>query len=160
MGLFNRNNKSFEDENNTEGKSEFKMSGKFIKGLEHMKNFSSQYLTIVSFAGIILGGYKVYDAWSDSNDQIKKSFEIIMSSQKEEEKRDSLLLEEQLDLRSDFEEHLKNSDEFVRQLQSLQKSYIRYIGNDDALTKNDFLKYMEGLSVDEKKNSSITGTKK
>ena len=56
--------------------------------------------------------------------------------------------------------HIKNTEEFVKQLKSLEKSYIKYISNDNALTKKDFLEYMEGLSVDEKKNSSGSMMKK
>lgn len=129
-----------------------KTGGKITQALEHMKNFSSQYLTIVTFAGIILGGYKVYDKWDESTNEMKEKFEIMMSSQQDEKGLDSLLLKGQFDLRNDLEEHLKYSEELSKQLQSLQKSYIRYISNDDALTKKDFLEYMEGLSMEEKKS--------
>lgn len=157
MGLFGKKKYFKEAESNPE--KETNMNGKFTKGLEHMKNFSSQYLTIVTFAGIILGGYKIYDKWSHSNDQIQEKVEIMVDNQRYQQKMDSLLLQGQIDLRSDLEEHIKNSDEFVRQLQSLQKSYVRYISNDNALTKQDFLEYMEGLSMEEKKSSSITNSK-
>jgi len=153
MGLFGKRSTYFkEKEINEETNS--KMGTKITQSFEHMKHFSSQYLTIVTFAGIILGGYKVYDQWSDSNDDMKEKFEIIMSSQKDEKRLDSLLLKGQHDLKKELDDHLKNSEEHTKQLESLQKSYIRYISNDDALTKTDFLKYMEGLSVEEKKNSS------
>jgi len=54
------------------------MFKKFTKGLEHIKLFSSQYLTIVTFAGIILGGYKVYDKWNDSIKLVQEKVEIVM----------------------------------------------------------------------------------
>ena len=125
---------------------------KFTKGLEHIKLFSSQYLTIVTFAGIILGGYKVYDKWNDSIKLVQEKVEIVMKNQESQKKIDSLLLQSQNNLRKEFEEHTKNIDRFEKQLQSLQKSYVRYISNDDALTKQDFLQYMEGLTLEEKKS--------
>lgn len=158
MGLFGK--KKYFKENELKPEKESNMGGKIAKGLEHMKNFSSQYLTIVTFAGIILGGYKIYDKWSHSNDQIQEKVEIMVENQESQKRLDSLLLQGQIDLRNDLEEHIKNSDEFVKQLQSLQKSYVRYISNDNALTKQDFLEYMEGLSVEEKKSSLTTNSKK
>lgn len=128
------------------------MFKKFTKGLEHIKLFSSQYLTIVTFAGIILGGYKVYDKWNDSIKLVQEKVEIVMKNQESQKKIDSLLLQSQNNLRKEFEEHTKNIDRFEKQLQSLQKSYVRYISNDDALTKQDFLQYMEGLTSEEKKS--------
>jgi len=136
------------------------MFKKFTKGLEHIKLFSSQYLTIVTFAGIILGGYKVYDKWNDSIKLVQEKVEIVMKNQESQKKIDSLLLQSQNNLRKEFEEHTKNIDRFEKQLQSLQKSYVRYISNDNALTKQDFLEYMEGLSVEEKKSSLTTNSKK
>lgn len=153
MGLFNKKNKYF-GETKLKMEPDSQMEGKFTKLLKHMGTFSSQYLTIVTFAGIILAGYKVYDEWNDSNDKIQENVEMVVKNQKDQQKMDSLLLQGQIQLRGDLEDHIKTSEEFVKQLQSLQKSYIRYISNDDALTKTDFLQYMEGLSVDEKKNSS------
>ena len=128
------------------------MFKKFTKGLEHIKLFSSQYLTIVTFAGIILGGYKVYDKWNDSIKLVQEKVEIVMKNQESQKKIDSLLLQSQNNLRKEFEEHTKNIDRFEKQLHSLQKSYVRYISNDDALTKQDFLQYMEGLTLEEKKS--------
>jgi len=134
--------------------------GALTRLLKHIGTFSSQYLTIVTFAGIILGGYKTYDKWNHSNDKMQEKVETVVQNQKSQRKIDSLLLQGQIDLRKDLEEHIKNTEEFVKQLKSLKKSYIKYISNDNALTKKDFLEYMEGLSVDEKKNSSGSMMKK
>lgn len=152
MGIFGK--KKYFTETEIKSEKKIDMGAKITKGLEHMKNFSSQYLTIVTFAGIILGGYKIYDAWNSGNEKVQEKVEIMVENQKTQQKTDSLLLQGQIDLRKDFEEHLKISDELTKQVQALQKSYIRYISNDDALTKTDFLEYMEGLSVEEKKSSS------
>jgi len=134
--------------------------GALTRLLKHIGTFSSQYLTIVTFAGIILGGYKTYNKWNHSNDKMQEKVETVVQNQKSQRKIDSLLLQGQIDLRKDLEEHIKNTEEFVKQLKSLEKSYIKYISNDNALTKKDFLEYMEGLSVDEKKNSSGSMMKK
>ncbi len=152
MGLFNK--KIYFNEVNSEMKPNTQTEGMLTRLLKHMGTFSSQYLTIVTFAGIILGGYKTFDKWNHSNDKMQEKVETVVQNQKSQRKIDSLLLQGQIDLRRDLEEHIKNTEEFVRQLKSLEKSYIKYISNDDALTKTDFLQYMEGLSVDEKKNSS------
>lgn len=122
-----------------------------MKVLEHMKAFSTQYLTIATFVGIIWGAFVIYDNWRDNNSMLTKDVKTIIDSQIDQKKTDSLLLVGQQELRQDFENHIKIADENAQQLKALQKSYIRYIGNDDALTKKDFLEYMQGLTIDEKK---------
>lgn len=119
-----------------------------MKILEHMKAFSSQYLTIATFVGIVWGGFVVYDNWKDNNVKLKENVEKIINFHNEDSKIDSLLLIGQNDLRQDLEEHIKYANEYIKQLQTLQKSYVRYVSNDDRLTKTDFLKYMEGLTVE------------
>ena len=68
-------------------------------------------------------------------------------------KTDSLLLKNQEGIEKQLIEIKGATDDNTKNLKSLSSSYIRYISNDKALSKSDFLQYMEGLSLDVKKNS-------
>jgi predicted small secreted protein len=119
-----------------------------MKIIEHIKNFNQQYFIISTLIGIIWGAFVIYDNWKDNNVKLKENMEKIINFHNEDSKIDSLLLIGQNDLRQDLEEHIKYANEYIKQLQTLQKSYVRYVSNDDRLTKTDFLKYMEGLTVE------------
>lgn len=119
-----------------------------MKIFEHIKTFSQQYLVITTFVGIVWGGFVVYDNWKDNNENLNDAVKSIIEYQENRNKVDSLILSNQQELREDFNEHIKLSDDIIKQLQSLQKSYVRYISNDDRLTKTDFVKYMEGLTIE------------
>lgn len=119
-----------------------------MKIFEHIKIFSQQYLVITTFVGIVWGGFVVYDNWKDNNENLNDAVKSIIEYQENRYKVDSLILSNQQELREDFNEHIKLSDDIIKQLQSLQKSYVRYISNDDRLTKTDFVKYMEGLTIE------------
>jgi hypothetical protein len=120
--------------------------------LNHMKNFSQQYLTIATFVGIIWGGFAVYGNWKENNKDMQNKVKTIIDSQIRQRQADSLLLDGQLKMKAEFEAFKIETQAKQGTLNSLQKSYVKYIGNDPALTKKDFLEYMEGLTVEEKKN--------
>jgi hypothetical protein len=126
--------------------------GKISNFFTHIQTFTSQYFTIVSFVGIVWGGFVVYDNWKDNNEKMNEKFENLIKSEVRQQKTDSLLLEGQTEIRNEFEEFKMVFEQQTKTINSLQKSYIKYISNDKALTKQDFLDYMEGLTVDEKKN--------
>lgn len=126
--------------------------GKITSFFNHMKNFSQQYLTLATFVGIVWGGFLVYDNWRDNNTKMQENVKTIIDSQIRQQKTDSVLLIGQKNLRQDFEEFKRVVESKEGTLSSLQKSYVKYISNDQALTKKDFLEYMEGLTVESKKN--------
>lgn len=128
------------------------MDSKITSLFNHMKVFSSQYLTLATFVGIIWGGFVVYDNWKDNNKDMQNKVKTIIDSQIRQQRTDSLLLLGQTDIRTEFESFKLIFDQKTSTLNSLQKSYVRYISNDEALTKKDFLEYMEGLTVEEKKS--------
>ena len=120
--------------------------GESVKSLlTHIKIYTEYYFAIVSALGIIWGVFTFYHKWKDGNDQLKKDVQVIIVTQKQQTKTDSLLLFNQNAMIMQLEENTKVTN-------SLQSSYVRYISNDKALTKSDFVKYMEGLSFDVKKN--------
>jgi len=143
MGLFN---KAYKPEIKTNEKS--KMTAFF----EHIKTFTTQYLTIASVVGVIWGVFIVYDNWRDNNKVIQDNVKTIIDSQIQQTKRDSTLLLNQKEMRTELEEIKSTGNMYMQKIDALQRSYIKYISNDNSLTKTDFLQYMEGLTIDVKKN--------
>lgn len=129
-----------------------KAESKITSVLSHMKNFSQQYLTLATFVGIFWGGFVVYDNWKDNNKEMQNNVKTIIDSQIYQRQTDSLLLVGQKSLREDFESFKLETQSKDGTLNSLQNSYVKYLSKDPALTKKDFLEYMEGLTVESKKN--------
>ena len=46
-----------------------------------------------------------------------------------------------------------NVNDLTQSQRALRQSYINYLSNDDALTKEEFVEYMQDLGLDLKKNS-------
>ena len=116
--------------------------------INHIKIYTEYYFAVTAALGIIWGAFVVYDKWRDDNNRMQKDVTTIIATQKIQTRTDSILLENQKDMEAKL-------DKIENVTSSLQSSYVKYISNDKTLTKQDFLKYMEGLSYDVKKNSSL-----
>jgi len=101
----------------------------------------------VSVLGIVWGAFALYDNWRDDNAVLQSNVKTIIQAQVTAARTDSLLLSQQ----KIIQEQLKGLQGTT---ESLENSYVKYISTDKKLTKEDFLKYMDGLSFDVKKNSS------
>ena len=123
-----------------------KMKAGFLTIIKTIKTYSEYYFTVVTVLGVLWGGFVMYDNWKDSNKELQTNVKTIMQTQIRQGKIDSLLLGAQ----DEMQEKLNSIEKTTS---SLQSSYVQYISNDKTLTKQDFLKYMEGLSFDLKKNS-------
>jgi hypothetical protein len=113
----------------------------FLKGL---KAISEQYFLVASVIGVLWGGFVIYDNWRDSNKILQTNVTKIIETQMRQGKTDSLLLVNQSEIQSQLQGIQATT-------KSLESSYVKYISNDKTLTKQDFLRYMEGLSFDVKK---------
>lgn len=120
-----------------------------LKVLGNIKLYSSYYFAVVSVLGVVWGAFALYDNWRDENKILQQNVNTIIATQKQQARTDSILLEQQTDMKEQLEEIYSTTE-------SLEDSYVKYISRDKSLTKEDFLEYMEGLSFDLKKNSSST----
>lgn len=150
MKLFNRTNTYMTPKPKIKSNSVVK--AKIIIFLEHIKTYISYYLAVTTALGALWGGFVIYDNWKDSNKKIQDNVKTIINTQIRQERMDSLLLRNQIEMRTDIDLIKDNSTKYIEKNDALQRSYIRYISNDKALTKTDFLEYMEGLNIDSKKN--------
>lgn len=123
---------------------------------QHLKTYISNYVAITTALGALWGGFVMYDNWRDNNKLLQKNVKNIIDTQKRQMVTDSLLLDNQIKMKVEIDNLRLNGVQTINNMNALQRSYIKYISNDEALTKQDFLKYMEGLSVEEKKSSSGT----
>lgn len=126
-----------------------RMKAGFFTIIKAIKSYSEYYFAVVSVLGVLWGGFVVYDNWKDNNKTLQSNVKTIMEAQIRQGKTDSLLLKNQFDMQSQLRAIESTTN-------SLQSSYVKYISNDKTLTKQDFLKYMEGLSFDVKKNSGTS----
>jgi len=122
------------------------MKQNFLKLLSNIKLYSSYYFAIVSVLGIIWGAFALYDDWRDNNRAMQTNVNTIIKAQIQAAKTDSLLLSQQGKIKQQL-------NEIQGTTKSLESSYVKYLSKDKTLTKEDFLRYMEGLSFDVKKNS-------
>lgn len=122
------------------------MKKSFLKLLGNIKLYSSYYFAIVSVLGVVWGAFVVYDNWKDNNTAMQSSVNSIVRFQDTQRKTDSLLLQQQLEMKAQL-----NSIQGTTE--ALENSYVKRLSNDKTLSKQDFLNYMEGLSFDVKKNS-------
>lgn len=127
------------------------MRKKITTFFDHIKTYISHYVTLTTAIGILWGCFIIYHNWTEHNKYLKTSVDSISNSQNKLQKTDSLLLDSQLEIRKEIDALKTNIETNTEKLNSLEKSYIKYISNDAALTKSDFLKYMEGLTIDSKK---------
>lgn len=129
-----------------------KIGMKITSFMEHLKTYISYYVAITSVIGIMWGGFVIYDNWRDGNKEMQNSVKSIINTQSRQEKTDSILLKNQIEIREDINSLKDNGIIYIERIDALQRSYIRYISNDKALTKTDFLEYMDGLNMESKKN--------
>jgi len=129
------------------------MKKQLINIIEGIKTYSGYYFSVVAVLGALWGAFAVYDNWKDNNTKMQSNVSTIIQTQKSQTKTDSILLVKQVIMETKLNEIILNTDQNADNLKSLSTSYIKYISKDKTLTKEDFLKYMDGLSFDVKKNS-------
>jgi len=127
-------------------KEKNKMKAGFLAIVDGIKKYSEYYFTIVSVLGALWGAFVVYNNWKDNNKSMQKNVKTIIEAQIRQVKTDSILIKNQSDMQLQLTQIQSTTA-------SLQSSYVKYISNDKTLTKQDFLRYMDGLSFDVKKNS-------
>jgi hypothetical protein len=125
------------------------MKANILKILTNLKLYSTYYFAILSVLGAVWGAFAVYDNWKDNNVVLQTNVNTIIQAQTKAARTDSLLLKQN----ADMQEQLNTIQGTT---EALESSYVKRLSNDKTLTKQDFLKYMEGLNFDVKKNS-LTG---
>jgi hypothetical protein len=129
------------------------MKKQLINIIEGIKTYSGYYFSITAALGVLWGAFVVYDNWKDNNIKMQSNVSTIIEAQKSQTKTDSMLLHNQMMMEKKLIDIKNVTDDNADYLKSLSTSYVKYISKDKTLTKEDFLKYMEGLSFDVKKNS-------
>ena len=124
------------------------MKQNLLKLLTNLKLYSTYYFVILSVLGSVWGAFAVYDNWKDNNIILQSNVNTIIQAQTKAARIDSLLLKQNEDMQ-------KQLNDIQWTTEALENSYVKRLSNDKSLTKQDFLKYMEGLSFDIKKNSLV-----
>jgi len=105
------------------------------------------FLTVAASVTVIWGVFTFVDNKNDADVSTQDQLEIIIAVQETEKvKTDSISV--------NIQRLNRNINHLTKEQKSLRQSYVRYLSNDDALTKDDFLEYMQGIELDIKKNGS------
>jgi hypothetical protein len=116
--------------------------------LDHIKIYAGYYLAITIIFGGLWGGFVVFDNWKDDNAQIHSDIKTLIQEKKEHEKTDSILLSKI----SKLEERLGivevKTETHTKDIKGVKTSYLRYISQDEALTKEDFIRFIQEINGD------------
>jgi hypothetical protein len=135
-----------------------KMKNTVLLLIENIKTYTGYYFAVTSAVGILWGGFVLFDNWRDSNVVLVSTVKTIRETQIQQGKTDSLLLVNQTAMEKKLNEIQLRTNDASSSIRSLSTSYVKYISNDQSLSKEDFLKYMDGLSLDVKKNLLMNQT--
>ena len=111
--------------------------------------FIGGFLSVVAAATIVWRVAVYFDDQKDESEVIKTQLDTIIDTQDHQTKmNDSIYVK--------LEKLSKDVNVLKEEEQALRKSYVRYLSNDEALTKEDFINYMQGLTLDLKKKEIVS----
>jgi len=121
--------------------------------LKGVVKYVSLFTLIVGAVTIIWKTAVFFDDRGDQTVQIEEKLEVIITQQNEQDVKIDSLMQDVTLVRRQLTDLTSSQN-------SLRDSYVRYLSNDDALTKEEFIKYMEGIqfSVEKKNENNIGGT--
>ena len=116
-------------------------------------NFAKNYfLTGAAIISIMWGIFVKVDSKKDKTTDIENKLKSVISIQSAQQVLSDSMVNK-LNVVND------NIIQVMKLQNALRGSYVKYLSSDDALTKEDFLEYMQGLEFDVKSNNSLDGYK-
>jgi hypothetical protein len=110
-------------------------------------------------ASAIIWRTAVYFNTKDVNESvIQEQLEIVINNQNAGTRVDDSICVKLDELVRKVDEISDNQVDIAENQKALRNSYSRYLSNDERLTKEDFLNYMEGLTFDFKKKEIVSNS--
>lgn len=114
----------------------------FKSVLGHLKLYVGHYFTIVALIGSLWTIFVFYDKWKDDKIQMRNEISTLKQQQKDHKKLDSILIDEQYDLQTRLVTIESKTDVQGKAIKGVKTSVVRYISQDEALTREDFVRFI------------------
>jgi hypothetical protein len=115
---------------------------------EHVKSYMGYYLTIIAVIGSLWMIFIFYDKWKDEKTQMRNEINTLKQEQKDHRRLDSLLLEEQYKLQTRLSAIESKTDIQGKDIKGVKTSVVRYVSQDEALTREDFVRFILEINGD------------
>ena len=121
------------------------MDGNFLK---HIKKYASYYLTIIAILGTLWAVFNFYDKWRDTAAQNRNDIITLTQTEKSHAKTDSLILDRLDKLEGKVIVVVTTSGAHDKEIKNLKASVLRYISRDEALSKEEFMRFIQEINGD------------
>ena len=121
------------------------MDGKVLK---HIKAYIGYYFTVIALIGSLWTVFVFYDKWKDGNDKMRADITTLTQSEKSHNKTDSLILDRFDKLEGKVVVVVGASGVHDKEIKGLKGSILRYISRDEALSKEDFMRFIQEINGD------------
>jgi hypothetical protein len=115
---------------------------------EHLKTYVGHYFTIIAVIGSLWAIFVFYDKWKDEKTLMRNEINILKQEQKDHRRLDSLLLDEQYKLQNRLSAIESKTDGQGKDIKGVKTSIIRYVSQDEALTRVDFVRFVQEIYGD------------
>lgn len=115
---------------------------------DHIKTYVGYYLSIIAVIGSLWAIFGFYEKWRDEKTLMRNEIKILIQEKNDHRKIDSVLMDEQYILQSRLNAIESKSDIQGKDIKSVKSSVLRYMSQDEALTKVDFIRFVQEINGD------------
>lgn len=115
---------------------------------EHLKSYIGYYFTIIAVFGSIWTIFTFYDKWKDERTEMRNEINILKQEKKSHKTLDSILIEEIYSLDDRISIIENNTSNYTKEIKGVKKSVLRYISKDEALSKEEFMRFIQEINGD------------
>ena len=124
------------------------MKPTFDSVLTHLKTYVGYYATIITLIGALWTIFVFYDKWKDENTLMHSEINTLKQEQKDYKKSDSILVNEQYKLQARLTAIESKTEVLGKDIKGVKTSVVRYISQDEALTREDFVRFILEINGD------------
>ena len=124
------------------------MINKIRTVMDHIKLYVGYYTTIATVIGILWTVFILFDKWKDNNTQVHNDITMLILNQKLQRRNDSILIEQFILLDKKTKDINNKIDVNIKDFNILKRSYLRYLSQDEALSKVDFIRFIQEIYGD------------
>jgi hypothetical protein len=124
------------------------MGQNFESVLSHLKSYVGYYFTAIALIGSLWTVFVFYDKWKDEKVVMRNEINALKQQQKDTRKVDSILIEEQYKLQTKLTAVESKTEVQNKDIKGVKTSIVRYISQDEALTREDFIRFIFEINGD------------
>jgi hypothetical protein len=115
---------------------------------EHLKSYIGYYFTIIAVIGSLWAIFVFYDKWKDEKILMRTDINTLKQEKIDHRRLDSLLLDEQYKIVARLKDIESKTTTQSKEIKGVKTSVVRYISQDEALTREDFVRFILELNGD------------